>query len=411
MARYSPLILECLEERCVPDGNVTVFKDGLDNLIIQGDGTNNSIRIEPMVGTIGLMISGFNGTYINGSDTPFTAIIAGNPLGSVRISLGAGNDTVVIQNINQSTNQIFGDITINFGSGGAGLWVNGVRNFFGRLNALSGNGSFFARFTNFEFSGPVELDARQSARAIIQMQVGAAQGEVGQFGRLSIRTGRGQDTITLRGSIQGAPTGQVQPLLITDTFQLDTGLGNDRLHLEYLETRGTTSIRTGAGNDTVNFFENTVVGGLTMILDSGNDSLTIEGGTFQRGLSILTGGSLPDQDNLFLSGFDINGNLKISTGNDDDYVLLTGTNIAALPGTAQGGLFLNTGRGQDRVDIVNLSIAQDMAINLGPDDDVISFGYVSVGGKGIVDGSTGKDLLSRVGLQVPRGLTLRNFNP
>jgi hypothetical protein len=411
MAKHSPLLVECLEERCVPDGNVTVFKDGLDNLIIQGDGNNNAIRIEPIARTMGLMVSGFSGTNINGGDTPFTAIVAGNPLGSIRINLNAGNDTVVIQNINQSENQLFGDISINFGSGGAGLWVNGVRSFFGRLNVLSGNGSFFARFTNFEFSGPVDLDARQSARAIIQMQVGSTQGEVGQFGRLSIRTGRGQDTITLRGSIQGTPAGQVVPLLITDTFQLDTGLGDDRLHTEYVEMRGATSIRTGAGNDTVNFLENTVVGGLTMVLDSGNDTLTVEGGTFQRGLSILTGGSLPDQDNLFLSGFDVNGNLKILTGNDDDYVLLTGTNIAALPGTTQGGLSLNTGRGQDRVDMVNLNIAKDMLINLGPDNDAISFSYVNVGGKGIVDGSSGADLLSRIALQVPRGLTLLNFNP
>ena len=411
MARYSPLTVECLEERCVPDGNVTVFKDGLDNLIIRGDGTNNSIRIEPIAGTIGLMISGFNGTYINGSDTPFTAIVAGNPFGSVRISLGAGNDTVVIQNINQATNQIFGDISINFGSGGAGLWVSGVRNFFGRLHVLSGNGSFFARFTNSEFSGSVELDATRSVRTLIQMQVGSTASEVGQFERLSIRTGRGPDTITLRGSIQGTPPGQVVPLLVTDTLQLDTGSGDDRIQTEYLEARGATSIRTGAGNDTVNLVENTIIGSLSLALDSGNDTLTIDGGTFQRGLSILSGGILPDQDNLFLSGFDINGNLKILTGDDSDYVLLSGTNIAALPGTAQGGLSLNTGRGQDRVDIVNLRIARDMAVNLGPDDDAVSFGYVNVGGKGIVDGSTGNDLLSRVGLQVPRGLTLRNFNP
>ena len=47
----------------------------------------------------------------------------------------------------------------------------------------------------------------------------------------------------------------------------------------------------------------------------------------------------------------------------------------------------------------------------GPGDDAISFGYVRVGGKGIVDGSTGTDLLSRIALQVPRGLALLNFNP
>jgi hypothetical protein len=63
------------------------------------------------------------------------------------------------------------------------------------------------------------------------------------------------------------------------------------------------------------------------------------------------------------------------------------------------------------VDVVNLSIAKDMLINLGPDNDAISFSYVNVGGKGIVDGSSGADLLSRIALQVPRGLTLLNFNP
>jgi len=413
MAKRIGLLVESLESRCVPDGDVTVFKDGLDNLIIQGDGANNSIRIEQLgTNTNALMISGLNGTTINGSDTPFTALIAGNPLGSIRINMNAGNDTVVLQNINQTQTQIFGDITINFGSGGAGLWVNQIRNFSGRLRVVSGTGNFFARMTDIAFSGPVDIDATRSSRAQIQIQVGVNPGAatLGQFADLSIRTGRGSDSIFLRGSIQGTPP-RLEPLRVANTFLLNTGSGDDTIHLETMEVLGTTSITTGTGSDSLELIEGVFVGGVTINMGAGNDLLTIDGGSFQHGLSILTAGALPDADTLSLTGMNINGNLKIITGDDDDSVLLAGTQILNLPGTTQGGLSLNTGRGQDRVDMVNLSIAKDMAINLGPGDDAISFGYVRVGGKGIVDGSTGTDLLSRIALQVPRGLALLNFNP
>ncbi len=413
MAKRIGLLVECLEPRYVPDGDVTVFKDGLDNLIIQGDGANNSIRIEQLGNnTNALMISGFDSTTINGSDTPFTALIAGNPLGSIRINMNAGNDTVVLQNINQTQTQIFGDLSINFGSGGAGLWVNQIRNFFGRFRVVAGNGSFFARFTDFAFSGAVDIDATRSSQSILQIQVGTRSGgqALGQFGDLTIQTGRGNDTIIMRGSIQGTPP-RLEPLRIANNLSVNTGTGNDRFDAESTNVLGTTSIRTGSGNDSMDLLEDTFVGGVTIALEAGNDILTIDGGTFQRGLSILSGGSVPDQDNLSLTGLNINGNLKIITGDDDDSVLLAGTQILNLPGTTQGGLSLNTGRGQDRVDVVNLSIAKDMLINLGPDNDAISFGYVNVGGKGIVDGGSGADLLSRIALQVPRGLTLLNFNP
>jgi hypothetical protein len=412
MAKHSPLLVECLEERCVPDGNVTVFKDGLDNLIIQGDGDNNAIRIEELPYTLGLMVRGINATTINGGTTPFTAIVAGNPLGSIRISLNAGDDTVEIRNINQSQNQIFGDITINFGSGDARLVVDGIRNFTGQFRAVSGSGNFFARMTDVEFSGPVDLNATRSSRSIVQIKVALKPGTqtLGQFGDLSIRTGRGNDSVFIQGTVQGTPP-QLEPLRVTNNFLLGTGSGNDIIHLETMEVLGNTSIATGTGSDSLEFIEGVFVGSVVINMDAGNDLLTIDGGFFQRGLSILTGGGFPDADTLSLTGLNINGNLKIFTGDDNDNLLLAGTNILDLPGTTQGGLSLNTGRGQDRVDVVNLNIAKDMLINLGPDNDAISFSYVNVGGKGIVDGSSGTDLLSRIALQVPRGLTLLNFNP
>lgn len=413
MARRIRLLVECLEPRYVPVGDVTVFKDGLDNLIIQGDGANNSIRIEQLgANTNALMISGLNGTTINGSDIPFTALIASNPLGSIRINMNAGNDTVVLQDINQTQTQILGDVTINFGSGGAGLWVNQIRNFFGRLRIVAGNGSFFARFTDFDFSGAVDIDATRSSRSTLQFQVGGSSSSstLAQFGDLTIQTGRGNDTILMRGSTQGTPP-RLEPLRVSNNLSVSTGAGNDRFDAEFINVLGTTSIRTGSGNDSMDLLEDAFVGGVTVALEAGNDALTIDGGIFERGLSILSGGSVPDQDNLSLTGLNINGNLKIITGDDDDSVLLAGTQILNLPGTTQGGLSLNTGRGQDRVDMINLSVAKDLAVNLGPDDDAISFAFVNVGGKGIVDGSSGSDLISRIGLRVPRGLTLQNFSP
>lgn len=75
----------------------------------------------------------------------------------------------------------------------------------------------------------------------------------------------------------------------------------------------------------------------------------------------------------------------------------------------QGQLLVQTGRGQDAVDLVNVSIAREMVIQLGPHNDLLNFNYVDVGGTATLDGGPGTNILTRVGLRVPRGLTILNF--
>ncbi|GBD35764.1 hypothetical protein HRbin36_00879 [bacterium HR36] len=324
--------------------------------------------------------------------------------------MNAGNDTIILRNINQQVNQILGDISINFGRGGASLWVEGVMNFIGKVNVLAGNGSFFSKWTNFSITGPVNIDATHSPRALIQIQVGSATNAVGQFSNLTIRTGRGNDTITLRGKFfenQAPPV--LEPLTVGNNLVLDTGSGNDDVRTEFLDVLGSADLRLGSGADKLDMLEGQFNGTAAFLLGGGNDSLSMQGTVFQKGADILSGGALPDQDNISLTGLNINGNLKIITGDDDDSVFLSGTFVSGLPGTTQGQLSIQTGRGQDYVSLVNVSIARDMVILLGPENDSANFSYVDVGGKGTLDGGPGTNLLSRIGLRVPRGLAISNF--
>ncbi|MCS7017124.1 MAG: hypothetical protein RMJ19_11480 [Gemmatales bacterium] len=403
------LHLEPLEDRCVPDGNVTVFTDGLNNLIIQGDGANNTIVIEQLGSTEALQVSGRNATLINGGEESLTAYIAAEPRGSIRINMNAGNDTVIIRNINQTVSQLFGDVTVNFGRGGASLWVNEIQNFIGQFRVLAGDGSFFTRWSNFSIAGPVEINAGSTPRAIVQMQIGDAP-YLGQFSSLTLQTGRGHDSITLRGRfLANVVPPRVQPLTVGDKLLVDSGAGNDTIRMEYLEVLGSTSLRTGIGRDTLNILESDFTGTFLSQLEAGNDTVNIQGGNFQRGIDLLSGGLVPDQDNISITGISLNGNLKIITGDGNDTVLLAGSQIAGLPGTTQGQLLIQTGQGQDHVELINASIARDMTINLGAGDDSINFSFVNVGGKGNINGGQGTNILMRIGLRAPLGLTIVNF--
>ncbi|MDW7993479.1 MAG: hypothetical protein RMI91_02400 [Gemmatales bacterium] len=409
MPRTTRLHVESLEDRCVPDGNVTVFTDGLNNLIIQGDSANNAIVIEQLGATEALQIAGRNNTLINGSEEPFTAYIAAEPRGSIRVNMNAGNDSVVVRNLNQTVNQLFGDITINLGRGGGSLWVEEVQNFFGQFRVLAGNGSFFTKWTNFAITGPVEIDARNTPRAIVQMQIGDSP-YLGQLSALQLRTGRGHDFITLRGRfLTDVTPPRVQPLTVGDRLVLESGAGNDTIRFDYVEVRGSTSLRTGAGGDVLQVLESDFIGAVLSQLEAGNDTMNVQGGTFQRGLDILSGGTSPDEDRVVAAGINLNGNLKITTGDGDDSIAVAGLQIAGLPGTTQGQLLIRSGQGQDYVELISTSIAREMVIDLGAGNDSIVFSFVNVGGRAYLDGGQGTNILLRVGLRVPRGLTVANF--
>ncbi|MCS7168917.1 MAG: hypothetical protein NZ914_14980, partial [Gemmatales bacterium] len=88
---------------------------------------------------------------------------------------------------------------------------------------------------------------------------------------------------------------------------------------------------------------------------------------------------------------------------------VAGLQIAGLPGTTQGQLLIRSGQGQDYVELISTSIAREMVIDLGAGNDSIVFSFVNVGGRAYLDGGQGTNILLRVGLRVPRGLTVANF--
>lgn len=137
------LCVETCERRVVPAGNVTVvFNAG--TVTVTGDNRANVVDINVVANQV--IVQGFQGTTINGSNDPFVVVPAGNTINdhlvvnlgdgkdvlslrnvrvnrSITVDTGAGNDRVVIDDIATNLNPA-SDINIQLGQGSDQLLVD-----------------------------------------------------------------------------------------------------------------------------------------------------------------------------------------------------------------------------------------------------------------------------------------------
>lgn len=271
--------IERLEDRMLLAGNVTVAINGAGDLIVQGDGDDNVVKIEihsdgfveatPFDGTT-VDDSGLAGSLVTGD---VTANMRGGddqlyivgpelspgggwtqiPVNDVNISSGSGNDLAFVGGIDAGVS-ITGDVKINSGSGNDYAAVNHSAIEGSVLISGSGGNDFAGLWTSvaneFEFRGGAGDDT-----AMIT--------ESGTFEQMELILGGGDNSVTMENS--AAAGLRISSNSGNDTVDMDlfnakysdvtilTGGKNDSIDIDTLSDGGELQVRTAGGDDSVRF--------------------------------------------------------------------------------------------------------------------------------------------------------------
>lgn len=365
--RHPAARVSLCEPRQLLAGNVTVSFTGPNSILIQGDGSDNSIEYisDPYSGSI--IIQGYGGTKVNG--TPVSGmpnrvlltnelgqIYQGNGFLSVTVDLGAGNDVfwsnpnafidlAIAGSPGNDSTYLFGGFAGQFhygiGSDDAGNDTLDIRGFYSRqmeVNLGSGNDTL-----EFGASPPDPIHALfdgGSGNDQYRIHSTAIRGNVRLGG-----TDAGNDTVTIANSD-------------LENTEIDLGSGLDRLYFDNTRLRGTSRLQLGAGNDS--FVSTSLI----------SEALTIDAGA---GIDTL-------QVDLSASRID-----------------------------------LQSGDGMDLIIVNRLVTTEASVINAGAGNDVVAIVNTPLGGLLSVDGGTGRDTLYRssvvgmvfTGFEIP----LSSWNP
>jgi len=223
-----------------------------------------------------------------------------------------------------------------------------------------------------------------------------------------IRLNQGNDKLYF--GVQGASTGG-NSFTIPGNLTIDLGAGDDDLTFSDSTVGGNTVIRGRQGTDSVVFGDSSSVafsGNVTVLLEQGNDFF----GT------------------SFVGGHIFGNNLVIDGGQDGDFLLVDGADVAAGTLTMRGGagddglyvqgstvkkLLMDAGAGDDFVGIQETTVQTYANIQLGAGDDGIAVDPTSTSianvSSSVFDGGPGTDTdfsFIPLGIQFP-GATIINF--
>jgi Ca2+-binding RTX toxin-like protein len=290
--KQTRLLIESLEARCTPAGNVAAVLSGT-TLVITGDAQDNQIQIinPPSYFPI-VLINGLSGTQVNGASSawfPASAVnsiviqmgqgndevyLGGGPPGlgvpgSLNVDLGAGDDELLF--INTTVN---GSTTIRGRAGNDDILFNGFNTLKGSVLAdlAQGNDRFEASDDSFNKSLTILGGAGNDGVIIDEgTTVGGTfnfQGQAGDdslfaltstFKKLVVDTGAGNDSVQLGGS-----PGDGINVLTSATVLL--GGGNDALLVGH-STFGSTFFDGGPGMDTFSNFGGNTFGSPSSIVN------------------------------------------------------------------------------------------------------------------------------------------------
>jgi cyclophilin family peptidyl-prolyl cis-trans isomerase len=245
------LQLECLEGRQLLAGNIDVLQSG-DNVFLFGDDLANNAELEVSNGN--LVLTGNDGTTINGGSSPFTIRSGSTRIdGSLNVRLFAGNDTFVLRG--QLT---IGDhLKVNAGSGDDSLGVENAT-IEDNLWLLAGDGND---------------------------QVAWRNTTVGDWAHLNL--GDGDDTVS------------AQAVAVGDHLIIVGGRGAEAIVLEQSTIGDHLIAIGGSGNDTFSIVGSTLRKHLIAPLGSSDDFMSLDGTTVS-GKLIAVGGQ--DDDSVVLNG-------------------------------------------------------------------------------------------------------------
>lgn len=374
LPRHRPgrLTVEALEDRTLPAGSVTAtFLNG--SLFLHGDAAANDVSV--LIDTVPnqVTIVGYDDTTIFG---PTTGIVtkgvtidlgAGanrvtvtgeleGPLGvrsalaSLRILLGIGADTILIDSVRVTTS-----LAIDTGKGDDSVSLNHV--WAGSVSVITGDGK-----DQVGFGGVPRSDEPDTfwINGTFTVDTGAGRDQVTSFGNTvilgltRIRTGAGNDYIGLSGSYY-------DDLARFRNLWIDSGMDDDKVSLSGIQAQATT-ILTGAGRDLVQFAEYDggvqILGPLLVNTGDGIDGIICGGLT-----------APPVYLKPFISEFF--GKVTFATGNGTDVLQLDNVDfygpVNALMGAGKD--FAVFGRG-----VGGLSFDGPLLLAMGGNNDIVSIG-------------------------------------
>ena len=334
------LILEQLEPRTLLAGNVGVWVSHGD-LIIRGSKRDDRIAILHL-GREKYAVVGFGGTTVERNDRPL--IVRGID-GSIATDLKGGDDLLLIGNDPQLLLEIARD--------------------FGHLA-----------------DDPERLEAELLG---LLGQAGAPQ-HFSAAGNVVVRSGAGNDTVTLVGDIGRE-------------LAADLGPGDNALVLVDAVIGADLAARAGRGSDAVILAGVLVVGSLELNLGGGRNVIDAFVLLVGASATFITGNQ---DDKIDVNQAAIGENLVARLGKGDDYIRTTMSGGGIEVG---GGVDIDTGAGRDEVTLRG-RVRGNASIRTGSQGDLVILWQLVVHKELFVDTGSGQDIFGAEEVRVLRNMTL-----
>ena len=265
--------------------------------------------------------------------------------GNLTINTGLGADSINLVNteVMLKTNINAGD-GINFVNLNGGFLHGGLT-----VNTGSGHDSVSSS-ANVDGGAIINTGAGGDYVSLYAYQVGVESSTGIIHGNVAINAGAGNNRVSVQTNVTG-------------NVSITTTSGKDDLYLyQYDDSTtitGNLAINGGAGNNYLRLGA-TVTGNVSVTTTTGSDSVDV----YYYGSSTFVTGNLAigagDGDNyVYFNNASVKGNTSITTGNGDDYVEMYGDYYAPLALT--GDLKIDTGAGADYVDIGSVAVSANPA--------------------------------------------------
>ena len=379
--------------------------DGNDNVTITKTQANSSFSVSLGAGNDSLKVNGVGGT--------------------IKVSNSSGNDQFNLANINTQISASAGNNLINLDNSG----LTGDTN---SISLAAGND---------------QLTVKSSGQTTIYAGEGTNQINLGGGGSFSVSAGSGDDQVKIQdlaNSTLSLGNGNNTILAQDGNHKITTGIGNDNITIG----GGISTISSGDGDDNVTITTTQNTSKYNINLGTGNDSLNINGNGGE--LAQISSNSGNDQINIsnirsqiMLSSGDNTVNLNnsqlsgesnaINTGAGNDTIAVNsngintinagnGTNQITLSGNSSnsvtsgsgndviksdaGSLTLNSGAGDDVLEITSNQAQDKFALNMGDGNDSVKL--QATGAATTIANNYGDDSYELTGTQMKFSDTLGN---
>ncbi len=347
------------------DGDVIVEEKGR-NVLITGDGGDNSLTLNPTNQPGEFRVAGTGGTTINGGADP---VVMPTPRGRLLIRMGDGDDT--IDGLGDDNAPLaLGDVDADFGAGSnrldlASYYPGKPGVLVDDLRVRPGPDGNVLDFYFVEIAGRMNVDLGPGSNGITTEAL-----SVGKSAKIA--GGDDFDFFTLRGAQFAGP------------LKVSLGAGNDILNMPLARCSKSVKIAAGAGQNVLGPSDATFDGPVKISVAGGSIQLRSIGDTFAKKVTVRSSDAA---DEVRFVDAQLAGKVSIDTrGGADTIFFQNGTE-------AQGPLRVNAGDGADGIDLTNSLFGSKLSLLGGPGDDIIVLDGNTLDGKVLINGGPGNDAL------------------